>query len=358
MPSRAAKFALSTLIIFVVSNLSGCGDKSPENDAKPPVSRPAMILTLAGERMSQISFTGIIRSAERAELSFRQSGKLETMRVQEGDRVSRGQVLATIDSKELTTSLNSARVEFNQANVDFERANKIFKASQAISRSALDQLKAKRDLAANKVTKAKQELENTSIIAPFSGVISQKLKSNFATVQANQPIYVMHNPDDMEVLINVPSKLFLAPVSDQKAVAEIEGLPSKRFNLTYRYFASDADPVSQTHQVVLGFDDHSGVTLLPGMSARVFAVMTETTSPGSILIPIDAIVPSNTGSQFVWLVDPDSTVQQQEVDVGNILGNQIEVIEGLSINDRIVVAGVQALTSGMKVHPMTAEGTR
>lgn len=358
MKSTSARFALSALSIFVVSWLAGCGDKVATETTAAPVSRPAVILTLQPQGVSQTSFTGVVRSAERAELAFRQSGKLETMTVQEGDKVSPGQVLATLDPKELKTALSSAEVEFNQANADYERGNKIFKASQAISRSDLEQLKAKRDLAANKVTKARQDLENTAITAPFAGVVSQKLQNNFATVQANQTVYVLHNPDDMEVLINVPGKLFLEPVKGQKAVAEIEGLPGKRFNLTYRYFASDADPVSQTYQVVLGFDDPSGVALLPGMSARVFAVMDETASASTILVPIDAVVPSNTGTQFVWLVGSDDAVAQKPVKVGNILGNQIEVLEGLSVGDRVVVAGVQALTAGMKVHPMAAEGTR
>ncbi|MGL6121556.1 MAG: efflux RND transporter periplasmic adaptor subunit, partial [Shewanella sp.] len=294
-------------------------------------------------------------SAQRAELAFKQSGKLVTMAAQEGDKIKRGQVLATLDDAELKNALDSAKVEYKQALTDFDRGNKIFSTSQAISRSDLDQLKVKRDLAANKVSKVQQDVDNATIKAPFDGIIAQKMVNNFVTVQPNQPIYVMYNPRDLELMINVPGKLFLDPTGGQHAIAEIEGLADQRFNLSYRYFAADADPISKTYQVVLGFDDPTSAPLLPGMTARVYPVMDPSAAAKSIMVPIDAVVPSNTGSQSVWLVGQDSTVSQQQIKVGNLLGSQIQVTEGLSAGDKIVVAGVQALTPGMKVHPMNAQ---
>jgi len=339
----------------VMTVLSGCGDEQSTPPVAADISRPALILTLQPQGVSQTHFTGVVRSAERAELAFKQSGKLATMVAQEGNKVERGQVLATLDDAVLKTALDSAKVEYKQAQTDFDRGNKIFSTSQAISRSDLEQLKVKRDLAANKVSKAQQDVDNAIIKAPFDGIIAQKLVNNFATVQPNQPIYVVHNPRDLEVMINVPGKLFLEPTSGQHAIAEIEGLADQRFNLTYRYYAADADPISQTYQVVLGFDDPSSAPLLPGMTAKVYPLMDASAAAKSIMVPIDAVVPSNTGSQFVWLVGQDSTVSQQQIKVGNLLGSQIQVTEGLSAGDKIVVAGVHALTQGMKVHPMNAE---
>ncbi|MGR6500329.1 efflux RND transporter periplasmic adaptor subunit [Shewanella sp. Koi 1] len=347
---QSCQFAIFFSAIILA--LFGCEQAPVEVKATGDISRPAMIVTLQPQGISQTQFTGVVRSAERAELAFKQSGKLASMTVQEGDKVSRGQTLATLDDAELKTALNSANVEFKQAQTDFERGNKIFSTSQAISRSDLDQLKVKRDLAANKVAKAQQDLANASLNAPFDGTVAQKLVNNFATVQPNQPVYVVHNPANLEVMINVPGKLFLEPNAGQRAVAEIEGLAGQRFGLTYRYYAADADPVSQTYQVVLGFDDPSAANLLPGMNAKVYPVMDSAAQNQHLLVPVDAVVPSNTGSQFVWLVNADSRVAKRSISVGNILGNQIQVTEGLSPGDKIVVAGVHALAEGIKVHPM------
>lgn len=350
---RSHKTSIAILTAAALSIvLTGCEKEGVASSSQHVQSRPALILTLQGQALTQTSFTGLVRSSQRAELAFKQSGKLASMTVQEGDKVSRGQILATLDDAELKTALNSANVEFKQAQTDFDRGNKIFSTSQAISRSDLDQLKVKRDLAANKVAKAQQDLANASLNAPFDGTVAQKLVNNFATVQPNQPVYVVHNPANLEVVINVPGKLFLEPNAGQRAVAEIEGLAGQSFGLTYRYYAADADLLSQTYQVVLGFDDTSAANLLPGMNAKVYPVVDSAAQNQNLLVPVDAVVPSNTGSQFVWLVNADSSVAKRSISVGNILGDKIQVTDGLSPGDRIVVAGVHALTEGMKVHPM------
>ena len=78
----------------------------------------------------------------------------------------------------------------------------------------------------------------------------------------------------------------------------------------------------------------------------------------NILIPVTAVVPSNTGEQFLWLVGADNKVQRRTIMVGRLFGDQLEVTDGLMAGDRIVIAGVHALTEGLEVHPMSAVETR
>lgn len=339
-------------LVLVALQFAGCG-KAPEPAVDlDTVSRPAMILTIDAQAVSSAHYSGTLRAAQRAELAFKRAGKLASMPVQEGEQVQAQQILATLDDTELTIALNSARAEFKQAQADFERGSKIFESTQAISKSDLEKLSVKRDLAENKVSQAEQDLANASLRAPFAGVIAQKMVSNFSNVQANQAIYVLHNPTDLEMVIHVPAKRFLEPNRGRFAVAEIDGLPGQRFNLTFRYYASAADPVAQTYQVVLGVDDPSGANLLPGMTAKVYPLLQETGQAQTIFVPVDAVLPSNTGSQFVWLVNAENKVEPRTVKVGNLQGDQLAILEGLQSGDRIVIAGVQSLTAGMAVHAM------
>lgn len=346
---QANLFLLSLLVV----TLSGCGKQVEIQNTETAVSRPAVIYTVERSGLSEASFTGVLRAAQRVELAFRQPGKLTQLYVQEGQQVTAGQVLAELDNLELETLLDSARVDYKQAQANYIRAEAIFRESQAISRSDLEQLMAKRDVAANKVRQAEQNLDNSLLKAPFTGIVAQKLVNNFTTVQANQAVMVLHNPTDLEVVIEVPAKYFVHPKASVHGIAEIENLPNQRFSVTYRYHASDADPLAQTYQVVLGFDDLSGARLMPGMNARVFAKSAEGSQKNSILVPVTAIVPANTGAQFLWLVDTDGIVQRRTIMVGRLFGEQIEVTDGLVAGDRIVIAGVHALTEGMKVHAMS-----
>ena len=349
--------SVAFLLPFMVLVLSAC-EKPAEQTTTPAVSRPALIYTVEQSGLSEASFTGVIRAAQRVELAFRQPGKLMQLHAQEGQQVNAGQLLAELDNQELETVLDSARVEYKQAQANYARAEIIFRDSQAISRSDLEQLLTKRDVAANKVRQAEQNLDNSLLKAPFTGVVAQKLASNFNTVQANQPVYVLHNTTDLEVVIEVPAKYFVNPKASVHGLAEIENLPGQRFAITYRYHASDADPMAQTYQVVLGFDDLAGARLLPGMNARVFAKSAAGAQQQNILIPVTAVVPSNTGEQFLWVVGTDNKVQRRTIMVGRLFGDQLEVTDGLMAGDRIVIAGVHALTEGLEVHPMSAVETR
>jgi RND family efflux transporter MFP subunit len=314
--------------------------------------RPALIYTVQSASFNETSFTGVIRAAQQVELAFRQSGKLTKLDVQVGQQVSSGQVLSELDNRELAVQLDSARVELQQAQANYDRAAAIYRDSQAISRSELEQLAAKRDVAANKMSQAEQSLGNSILKAPFSGVVAQKLASNFQTVQANQPVLVLQDPENLEIAIEVPAKYFVSPKAGMHGFAEVENLPAQRFAVTYRYHARAADPQANTYQVILGFAETPASRLLPGMNVRVFAKSAANAGQNHVLVPVTAVVPTNQGQQFLWLVGPDGKVQRRTVMVGRLFGDQIEVTDGLVAGDRIVTAGVQALTEGMAVYAM------
>ncbi|WP_031569191.1 efflux RND transporter periplasmic adaptor subunit [Rheinheimera texasensis] len=345
---KAAPLSLITASLVFFGCSEPPGPVAP-SEVKP---RPALIYTVQPSVFNETSFTGVLRAAQRVELAFRQSGKLNQLEVLVGQQVRVGQILAELDNRELAVQLDSAMVELKQAQANYDRAAAIYRDSQAISRSELEQLAAKRDVAANKVSQAEQSLDNSILKAPFSGVVAQKLASNFQTVQANQPILVLQDPENLEIAIEVPAKYFVSPKAGMHGLVEVENLPAQRFAVTYRYHARTADPLANTYQVILGFAETPASRLLPGMNVRVFAKSAASAGQNLVLVPVTAVVPTNQGQQFLWLVGPDGKVQRRTVMVGRLFGDQIEVTDGLLAGDRIVTAGVQALSDGMAVYAM------
>ncbi len=115
--------ALAWVIGIALTGLlvTGCNSQSkPEETAI--VVRPALVEQVSTQRNDHLSFNGVVRAAERADLSFRINGRLTDILVEEGDRVVRGQLLATLDSKDAEIALASAELELNNLAAEYKRA--------------------------------------------------------------------------------------------------------------------------------------------------------------------------------------------------------------------------------------------
>lgn len=352
-------FSTTIPIVITIATallLAGCSESKDEATSKTASAvRPAAIQTISSTALGSMSFNGVVRAAERAELAFRVPGKLAEMHVDEGDKVKAGQVLAKLEQEEFLTAVDSAKVRFAKDQADYRRGAQIYKSSQAISRSDLEKLKTTRDLAKNKLSNAQQDLDDASLRAPFDGVIAEKTVSNFRNVNSGQSIYVLHDLSDLEVVIDVPGKLFLTPGDQQKAFAMVENNSDIRLPVVYKNFSSDADSLSQTYRVTLELTDLKGQNVLPGMNVRIYPI-DDDGKETVVQVPLQAVSPTNTGDEFVWLVGDDGEIQKRVVEVGKLLDDQVIIEDGLAVGDRIVVAGVGALSEGMKVRPLQDKG--
>lgn len=342
-------------VILSLFSLSGCSE--PESTvAKAPVIRPALVEVVSATLASELTFNGVVRASKRADLSFRFNGRLTSIEVNEGDKVTQGQLLATLDSRDATTALETAKLEFDNINKEYQRAKSIYDRTQAIARSEVDKLATQLNVAKNRVEEATRQQEYTKIYAPFDGTISEKLVENFAQVQANQIILTLQDLSNLEIVIEVPNRIMLSGVRNDTAYAEFSAIPNQRFDLLLRTYSALASSESQTYSVVLGFTDIRGYRILPGMSAKVTP-----TDPVNrdgqrvVTLPLTAIVPNNQGGQFIWVVGEDNIATQRAVELGSTLGNRVVIQQNLEPGDRVIIAGVSSVQPGMIVRPYTAD---
>ena len=347
MSIMAANLVMLTLV------LAGCDNAAVESVAAP-IIKPALTEIVAAQANDSLSFNGVVRAAERADLAFRVGGRLIDIQVQEGDQVKKGQVLASLDPRDASTALASAELELNNNQIEYARAKAIFEKTQAISKSDLDTITTRYNLAKNRVAEAKRQLEYTKLYAPFDGVIGRKLVDNHVQIQANAAVFTLHDLSDLEVVINIPHKVMLSGLNNTQASAELSAIPQQLFSLVLRTFATQADPISQTYPVVLGFADLKGFRVLPGMAVKVVPEDVQLNqSVTSVTVPLTALVPDNQGKQFVWLVDKDNKAQQRYVEVGELSNNRIVITRHLALGERVIIAGVASVKAGMQVRPYT-----
>lgn len=333
----------------------GCKNK---DEAPPPeVVKPVKLMTVqSGQEELSVSLPGRVRAARRSELSFKVSGPLSELPIVEGQLIKKGDLVAQILPRDFQTAVNEARARELAAEQQYRRYKDLY-AKKQVSKADFDRYRAARDVARAQLDDASNALKDTTLLAPFDGVIAKRYVENFEKVQAKEPIAFLQHTDELEILIDVP-ELMIARFRSDKNVnvnAEFDSIPGKSFPLTVKEFSTEADPATQTFQVVMLLKQPEEANILPGMTSKVTSISDAAgeSIASSIIIPAIAVLNDADGNNYVWLFDPDAgTVKKTKVQVSQLEGtDKISITEGLTGGENVVVTGVTKLRDGQKVRP-------
>jgi len=339
----------AVLLVF-----AGCGQK--EEPAPKEVVRPVKIMTVkSGLGPGLHKFAGVVRGSRRSELSFKVSGPLVQLPVEEGQQVKKGQLIARIQPRDFEIAVKEARARAVEAENQYKRYRQLY-ARKQVSKADFDRYRAARDVARARLEDARNALRDTYLRAPFGGVIAKRFVENYQKVRAKEPIVFLHDISQVEILVDVPELIVAELKGDKKikAWAEFQSAPGKKYVLKLKEFSTRADPATQTYQVVLVMKQPKEANILPGMTCTVVSELSGSTKAAAgIRIPAIAVLNAADGKSYVWVLDKQKmTVRKTAVKVGPLSGSQdIVVTEGLKGGEAIVTAGVTQLRDGMKVRP-------
>ena len=347
LPPTVVLVAIFTLFI------AGCGEEKAEQ--KVEIIRPVKILKVkdANEELVQ-GFPGTVRAAKRVILSFKVSGRLIKLPVEEGQEVKKGDLIAQLDQRDFLNALKEAKARYREAEQQFRRYKELY-AKRQVSRADFDRFLAARDVAKAKLEEAVNRLKDTKLLAPFGGLIAKRYVENFYEVKAKEPIVNLQDISRLEIIVDLP-ELVMAAVRNNSAreiMVQFESIPGRQFPAELKEYSTEADPATQTYQVVLIMDRPDGANILPGMTATVTATYKAMHSGPEIIIPALAVLDAPKDRPYVWIYDPASKqVHKRFVKIGSLKDSgNVRIIEGLKPGDLIVVAGVTKLKEGMKVRP-------
>ncbi|KOO15419.1 hypothetical protein AKJ18_10505 [Vibrio xuii] len=353
--STEKKFRPAALVLAMSLTVALTGCKPKQSPAvSDPVIRPVFVEVVSNVDVADLSFNGTIHSATRADLSFKTGGRLVEMLVQEGDYVEQGQTVAKLDSGDAKIAQTSARIERDNARSEFQRAKKLYESRQSISKSQFEELTLRFHLAQNRFEEASRRLDDTSLTAPFSGVVSRTLVDNHVLVQSNETIITLHDLNELEAVIHVPESVMTRNSTVKKIFAQATTPPYQIYNLTLKKFETEPDPVSGTYAITFNVENAETHQLLPGMNVHVYSSEVQSDSQ-SIQVPLTAVNPDNMGSQFVWVVDDQNRLHKRNVFTGTLNGQRVEVTSSLQKGELVVVSGTQNLEEGLVVRPKTVE---
>ena len=348
-------------LLLPLAAVTACGEKDPGEHAIQPV-RPVKTLLIEAPGGGVVRhFPGRVEAANRATLSFQVGGQLLEILVKEGEAVQTGDLLARLDPTDFKVVVEDRTASFRRAEADFKRAEGLIDKGY-VSRSDFDKLEAAYRQADAALNQASNDLAYTELRAPFAGTVSKRLVENFEQVDAKQSVLELRNLKTLEVKFQVPENIVQrirrvtpihgGPPAAKRVHATFEGLPGKKFELTFKEAATQADAKTQTFEITMTMPRPEGLNILPGMTANVtvglFGILDEVGT--SYLVPSGAVTADSGLAPRVWVVNPGTmTLRARPVKVGKMRGREIEILEGLEPGDRVVVAGIPHMVEGMKV---------
>ena len=388
-------FALITVAYSAM--LTSCARETKAASVQPGIPIQVRTPTVV-ERAESVSASGSVEGSETADVAFLVGGRVLKVLVEEGQRVSKGQLLAEIEPTDYHNTWNVAEAqksaarsvseraeaglrkqELEQARIEFERWRDEYKRMQfLVERKSLPPNDFEKVEAAYKAAKERYEmaqegtrkedraaaaaqahaaeaqateegkrLSDTRLVAPISGSIAMRKVDPGQTVAAGMPVFTIVELNPVKVRVGVPEAEIARVKQGATAEITVPSLGGRSFKGRVAIIGVASEPASRTYTVKL-LVPNPGPVLLAGMvaEARIFGPA----KLNSLTIPGEAVVPDPQGAPNVYVYSADrKRVYGRRVEVGPPVGKEIEIRSGLTGSEQVVVAGQQKLREGSLV---------
>ena len=348
-------------IVLVVSagmacGLSGCGGHDERTDqVQPGRNVPSRTQVVVVSRVATVHASpATVVAVERAEVASRLMGYIRDIAVTEGQSVTRGQRLFSVDPIDVQGQVDQARLAVSQAEsayvdarADLERFTNLYK-EEAVSRQQFDKTKLQYDLTSTRLEQAKAaqvtaagQLRYATVTAPMAGVVTKKLANAGDLAAPGRPLLVLENPARLQVETQVPESVLRSLRPGMSVPVEVDGVAGL-VDGRVAEVSPAADPVSRTFLVKLNVN-------AVGLRSGVFARVLFPTGEREVLAVPRAAIVNRAGIEGAFVVDAQGVAQFRMLRSGAEQDGQVEIQAGLEPGERLVVEGAARLESGDKV---------
>lgn len=357
MQHKSGLKALVPTLLGACLALSACGQSQEADDGQPVAKKSEEIVSVEVMRVQEsslqrsINAVGTIRYRRETPLGFTTSGRVASVRYNEGDFVKRGAVLAALDPQNTGADLAVARAEAQRARSEFDRIGDLY-AQGWVTKRQFEATQAAATAADARVRQARYATGTSHIHAPSSGVVLSRMVEPGQVVSAGTPALVLGQNDQGFV--------FRAPVVDRDAsklragmpgLISIESLGSEPFQATISEIDGRANEATGAFNVV--FRLPAQPRLRSGQIGTA-QINLPAAQDGTLQIPASALSGVRTGEGLVHIVGKGNRIETRNVRIERVLDNMVLVSGGVKLGDVIVTRGGETLRTGQKVRPIRA----
>ncbi|WP_312900028.1 efflux RND transporter periplasmic adaptor subunit [Chryseobacterium taichungense] len=335
-------------IFFLPFVISSCTDKAKsENILEISKVKIINIGKNAGDIRKE--YIGTVESSNTVDVSFLSTGTIEQLYFKEGQNVKKGQLMAKLNTTTLNSAYSASVSTLEQAQDAYSRMNEMYK-NESLPEIKLIDVKTKLEQAKSVQIMAKKSLNDSYLYAPESGVVSKKNYENGMNVVLGAPVYTIMNINNVDINVPIPEGEISNFERGQYCDISVTALGNKSFRGQIIEKGVSANPVSHTYNIKVRISN-SNVSLMPGMVVKAYfdSSSQDNQNVAKIVVPLKYVLLDYPDKRFVWVVDSNNKAQRKEVRLGQLLGNNVEILSGLQQGDKVVADGYQNISSGSKV---------
>jgi len=358
MRPNARPTAIAATVLLGAA-LAGCAPGGAEGGANPGRGgRPSQGIPVAAiearprDLARTVTVTAPVEAIRNVSVNSLGAGTVLRVLVEEGDRVTAGQLMAELDGREVSAQAERARAVLANAEATFRRAEDL-RTRDLIPVAELDAARAAFETARADAELWRTRVDFTLIKAPVAGIVTMKHVERGGAVSSNQTMFEIADDATLVVRVRV-SELDVVSLERGSPVSlQVDAYPGERIPGRIRRIFPSADAASRLVPVEVELGARpAGVRVRPGFLARVEFVIERRI--GVLAIPTAAVGVSE-GRPFVYVVSADTLVRRP-VQTGLTASGWIEIVDGLAAGERVVSSGHASLRPGAAVRISDAAG--
>ena len=336
--------ALVALSLSTMSCSNDAQSKSPDEAEEETPAIPVEAATVStGDIAAFITGTASLEAEEEALVVAKTGGVVMDIFAEEGQYVKQGQALAKLDDERLALEMSRAEAALAKLKRDYERNEELFEKS-LISAEEYERIKSDYETQQAARDLAQLELTYTTVAAPFSGIVSERLIKKGNMVATHAPTFRLTDFDPLLAILHVPERELNKLRTGQRAELQLDALYGEVFTGAIKRISPIVDPTTGTFKVTVEVRDRSR-QLKPGMFGRVRIVYD--THEDVLLVPKEAILAEDDESAVYVIRDTMSF--RQLVETGYSNNEHMEVLSGIAAGDVVITTGQNNLRDSTKV---------
>ena len=353
---RAKKTEISEKQRAIEKDLKMLDSIIAQKSGKQKLPLVTTLAAKAGKFDHYLELQGDVKTKQNVLVYPEMAGTLQRVYVKEGQRVSKGQVLASIDDGGMGSQVSQLKTQAELAKTTFERQKRLWE--QKIG-SEIQFLQAKSNYEATEsmVKQAQSQLGKSTIRAPFSGIIDDVIKDQ-GTVVAPGPgaeVFRIVNLADMYITVDVPENN-LGGISKGKEAKVYFPILGDTIISEIRQTGNFINPSNRAFSVEIPVPNKKG-NIKPNLTARVS--LNDYSSKNAILIPQGIISENAEGEQYVYVAeepnDDKAVAKRRIIKTGKTQGSMVEVLSGINDGDLLIKEGARTVKEGQNVQILNSE---
>lgn len=342
--------------LIAVALLTACSGKekaAPEAKDAQQTIPTVKVETVDARNVDQLgTYTASVEAQLINNISAQSPNRIKAIYVDEGQNVAAGQKIALLDDVNTfsyETQVANAKANLQNVQVNYDRAVQLLKIGGGTQQN-VDAMEIQLTNAKNSLAQAERALknarENTLLTSPISGVVTAR-NYDPGDMTGALPIVTVARVQPVKIVINVTESELPKVKKGMPAAIRFDTYGDEEFKGTVTTVMPTVDPTTRTFGVEITMPNADN-RVLPGMFGRVTLNLG---TQNRVVVPDKAVVKQQgSGNQYVYVLRPDGSVSYQQVELGQRLGDEYEVISGVEPGSQVVISGQARLANGIKVN--------